>query len=134
MGRSSLLWAAGNPRELDRMVQELDGGRTSSTPGFLCHYWIPLYQVLEQRGFQVCLVNARHLKNASNRSKTDRLDCQWIQRQHSYGLQMPSFRPKASARSAPCSDIERISSYLFVSKPLDKVKDVSQSMHCSLFY
>ncbi len=57
-------------------------------------YWIPLFQVLEERGFEVCLVNAKHLKNVSNRPKTDRLDCQWIQRLHSYGLLAPSFRPK----------------------------------------
>jgi len=38
-------------------------------------YWIPLYEILEERGFQVCLVNARHLKNVSGR-KTDVLDCQ----------------------------------------------------------
>jgi transposase len=56
-------------------------------------YWIPLYQVLEERGFVVCLTNARHLKNVSGRPKTDRLDCQWIQRLHSYGLLKASFRP-----------------------------------------
>jgi transposase len=57
-------------------------------------YWIPLYQVLEERGFEVCLVNARQMKNVSGRPKTDRLDCRWIQRLHSYGLLMPSFRPE----------------------------------------
>jgi transposase len=57
-------------------------------------YWIPLYQVLEERGFEVCLVNARQLKNVSGRPKTDRLDCRWIQRLHSSGLLMPSFRPE----------------------------------------
>lgn len=56
-------------------------------------YWIPLYQLLETRGFDVCLVNARQMKNVSGRPKTDRLDCQWIQRLHSYGLLMASFRP-----------------------------------------
>ena len=55
-------------------------------------YWIPLYEVLEERGFEVCLVNARHLKNVSGR-KTDVLDCQWIQQLHTYGLLSPSFRP-----------------------------------------
>ncbi len=55
-------------------------------------YWIPLYQMLEERGFEVCLVNARQLKNVSGRPKTDRLDCRWIQRLHSYGRLMPSFR------------------------------------------
>ncbi len=56
-------------------------------------YWIPLYQILEERGFDVCLVNARQLKNVSGRPKTDRLDCCWLQRLHSYGLLMASFRP-----------------------------------------
>lgn len=55
-------------------------------------YWIPLFEVLEKRGFQVYLVNARNLKNVSGR-KTDVLDCQWIQQLHTYGLLRPSFRP-----------------------------------------
>jgi transposase len=55
-------------------------------------YWIPAFQVLERRGFKVCLVNARHVKNVSGR-KTDIADCQWIQRLHSYGLLNRSFRP-----------------------------------------
>jgi transposase len=55
-------------------------------------YWIPLYELLETRGFTVCLVNARHLKNVSGR-KTDVLDCQWIQQLHTYGLLNASFRP-----------------------------------------
>jgi transposase len=55
-------------------------------------YWIPIYEILEERGFEVCLVNARHLKNVSGR-KTDVLDCQWIQQLHTYGLLRPSFRP-----------------------------------------
>jgi transposase len=56
-------------------------------------YWIPLYQILVERGFDVCLTNARHLKNVAGRPKTDRLDCQWIQRLHSYGFLKASFRP-----------------------------------------
>jgi transposase len=55
-------------------------------------YWIPLYEILEERGFEVYLVNARHLKNVSGR-KTDVLDCQWIQQLHTYGLLSASFRP-----------------------------------------
>lgn len=48
-------------------------------------YWIPLYEILESRGFEVYLVNARHIKNVSGR-KSDVLDCQWIQQLHTYGL------------------------------------------------
>lgn len=55
-------------------------------------YWIPVYDLLEANGFQVLLVNARHIKNVPGR-KTDVLDCQWIQQLHSYGLLRGSFRP-----------------------------------------
>jgi transposase len=57
-------------------------------------YWIPIFELLEARGFQVFLVNARHLKNVPGR-KTDVLDCQWIQYLHSVGLLSGSFRPAA---------------------------------------
>ena len=55
-------------------------------------YWIPLFQLLERRGLAVLLVNARQIKNVSGR-KSDVLDCQWIQRLHTYGLLGGSFRP-----------------------------------------
>jgi transposase len=55
-------------------------------------YWIPLYQILETRGFAVFLVNAQHVKNVPGR-KTDVSDCQWIQYLHSVGLLKASFRP-----------------------------------------
>jgi transposase len=55
-------------------------------------YWIPVYQILEERGLDVCLVNARHVKNAPGR-KTDVSDCQWLQYLHSVGLLRASFRP-----------------------------------------
>jgi transposase len=56
-------------------------------------YWIPLYELLESRGFTVNLVNARHVQNVSGR-KSDVLDCQWLQQLMSYGLLSGSFRPK----------------------------------------
>jgi transposase len=56
-------------------------------------YWIPLYQILETRGFEVALVNARHVKNVPGR-KSDVADCQWLQQLHSYGLLRGSFRPE----------------------------------------
>ena len=57
-------------------------------------YWIPIYEILEERGFEACLVNAQATKNVSGR-KTDVLDCQWIQQLHTYGLFQASFRPPA---------------------------------------
>jgi transposase len=57
-------------------------------------YWIPLFELLEQRGFQVYLVNPRQTRHAPGRPKSDVLDCPWIQRLHSYGLLTASFRPE----------------------------------------
>jgi len=61
-------------------------------------YWIPIYEILESRGFEVYLVNARHIKNVTGR-KTDILDCQWIQQLHTYGLLQASFRPPEEIRA-----------------------------------
>jgi transposase len=57
-------------------------------------YWIPIFQILEARGLEVCLVNARHVKNVPGR-KSDVSDCQWLQYLHSVGLLRASFRPPA---------------------------------------
>ena len=56
-------------------------------------YWIPLYEILEQRGIRPCLVNARHMKNVPGR-RTDWHECQWLQFLHSVGLLRASFRPE----------------------------------------
>jgi len=56
-------------------------------------YWIPLFELLESRGFTVFLVNARHVKNVSGR-KSDVLDCQWLQQLMSFGLLQGAFRPQ----------------------------------------
>jgi transposase len=85
-------------------------------------YWIPVFQILERRGFQVILVNARQTKNVAGH-KTDVKDCQWIQRLHTYGLLQGSFRPKdpycvvrtylryrdelVSARSTQCQHLQK---------------------------
>ena len=66
-------------------------------------YWIPLYAVLEERGFAVLLVDPHKLKNVPGR-KTDVSDCQWLQQLHTYGLLATAFRPD--------SQIRRLRSYL----------------------
>ena len=55
-------------------------------------YWVALYELLDSLGFEVILVNARHVKNVSGR-KSDVLDCQWLQQLHSFGLLAGAFRP-----------------------------------------
>lgn len=54
-------------------------------------YWIALYDVLEQHGIRVVLVNAQHTKNVPGR-KTDVQECQWLMKLHTYGLLRDSFR------------------------------------------
>lgn len=55
-------------------------------------YWIPLFDLLEEQGFAVYLVDPRQLKRAPAR-KTDVLDCQLLQQWHALGLLSPAFRP-----------------------------------------
>ena len=66
-------------------------------------YWIPLFGVLEDRGFEVMLVDPRRIKNVPGR-KSDVQDCQWLQQLHTYGLLSAAFRPDA--------EIRRLRSYL----------------------
>lgn len=55
-------------------------------------YWIPTFELLESNGFDVKLINARHVKNVSAH-KTDVLDCQWLQQLGTFGLLKGAFRP-----------------------------------------
>ena len=57
-------------------------------------YWIAPYEILEERGLKVYLVNARHAKNLPGR-KSDETDCVWLRRLHTFGLLTNSFRPDA---------------------------------------
>jgi transposase len=57
-------------------------------------YWIPVFEILEARGIEVVLVNARHLRNVRGR-KSDVTDCEWLRELHSVGLLSASFRPAA---------------------------------------
>ena len=66
-------------------------------------YWIPVYEILEQRGFEVLLVNARDTRNVPGR-KTDVNDAQWLQQLHQHGLLRGSFRPRP--------DVARLRAYL----------------------
>lgn len=60
-------------------------------------YWIPLYDILEERGFEVYLVNARHTKNLPGR-KSDVQESQWLLKLHTYGLLNNSFQPPSDIR------------------------------------
>src|SRR6478735_6092141 len=60
-------------------------------------YWIPLYEILEDHGFEVYLVNARHTKNLPGR-KSDVQESQWLLKLHTYGLLNNSFQPTSDIR------------------------------------
>jgi transposase len=60
-------------------------------------YWVALHQILENYKLQVNVVNARHTKTLPGR-KTDVLECQWLQKLHTFGLLNNSFRPAAEIR------------------------------------
>jgi transposase len=55
-------------------------------------YWLPVYEILTEKGLEVFLVNARHTKNLPGR-KTDVQECQWLLQLHTFGLLNNSFRP-----------------------------------------
>ena len=73
-------------------------------------FWIPLFQILEARGLEVCLVNAHHVKHVPGR-KTDIADCQWLQYLHACGLLTASFHSPANisgrAKRTPFPDLPR---------------------------
>lgn len=80
-------------RDLIRLAEWLSTcGITSVAMESTGVFWIPLFQLLSDRGFRVCLVNARHVKNVPGR-KTDVSDCQWLQYLHCVGLLRASHRP-----------------------------------------
>ena len=60
-------------------------------------YWIPLFDMLEEDGFEVFLVNASHTKNLPGR-KSDVQECQWLLKLHTYGLLRNSFHPSSEIR------------------------------------
>jgi len=100
-------WAAVPPGRTDRPVREFGvmTGNLHALADWLIEcgvdtvalestgvYWIPLYEVLEQRGLKVWLVDARQMKYVPGR-KSDVQDCQWLQKLMSLGLLRGAFRP-----------------------------------------
>jgi transposase len=61
-------------------------------------YWIPVFEILQQRGMEVYLVNARHTKNLPGR-KSDIAECQWLLKLHTFGLLQNSFQPSDEIRA-----------------------------------
>lgn len=114
--------------ELERLADWLAQAKvTSVAMESTSVYWIPIYELLESRGFEVLLVNARQLSHVPGR-KTDMQDCQWIQTLHSCGLLRGSFRPseaicqlRALQRQRANLTAERTRAIQWMQKALDQM-------------
>jgi len=105
----------------------IEQGVTSVAMESTSVYWIPLYEMLESKGIEVVLVNARQLHGVPGR-KTDMIDCQWIQKLHSCGLLRGSFRPdeaicklRALRRQRSNLNGERTRAVQWMQKALDQM-------------
>jgi transposase len=86
-------------RDLNAIASCLkDHGVTSVAMESTGVYWVPLFLILQERGFEVILVNAKHVKNVTGR-KDDESDAEWLQKLHSCGLLSPSFQPDNLTRT-----------------------------------
>ena len=86
-------------RDLHAIVSKLkQHGITTVSMESTGVYWVPLFLLLQEHGFEVYLVNARHVKNVTGR-KDDESDAEWIQKLHSCGLLRPSFQPDNMTRT-----------------------------------
>ncbi len=93
-------------------------------------YWIPVYGILDEAGLKPVLVNAREIKAVKGRPKTDRLDCSWICRLHSYGLLRGSFVPPANVTALKnlCNCREKIVSES--ARAIQRMQKSLQRMNC----
>jgi hypothetical protein len=90
--------------DLYRMVEWLRGcGVKTIAMQSTGVYWIPLYDILEERGSEVFLVNARHTKNLPGR-KSDVQESQWLLKLHTYGLLNKSFEPLSDIPKYPTAE------------------------------
>lgn len=119
--------------ELRRLVKWLqDSGVETVAMESTGVYWIPVYGMLEETGLKPVLVNAREVKGVKGRPKTDRLDCMWICRLHSYGLLRGSFVPPANVTALKnlCDCREKIISES--ARSIQRMQKSLQRMNCRL--
>jgi transposase len=95
-------------------------------------YWIPLFELLESRGFEVWLVEPGQLSRRGARPKTDVLDVQWIQRLHSYGLLQASFRPPDSVMALRAYHRQRQMQVRYAASHTQHMQKALELMHVKL--
>jgi transposase len=96
-------------------------------------YWMPLFLVLEERGLEVCLVNARHFRNVPGR-KTDVLDCEWLQYLHSVGLLRGSFHPPEAVAAVRTILRHRVSLVQMASSHVQHMQKALTQMNIQLHH
>jgi transposase len=94
-------------------------------------YWIPLFEILVEHGFDVLLVDARKIKNVSGR-KTDIQDCQWIQQLHTYGLLHGSFIPEQNMRALRDMVRHRANLLRYRASHVQHIQKILQQMNLKL--
>jgi transposase len=95
-------------------------------------YWIPLFEWLERRGFRVLLIDPRQAQRASGRPKTDRYDCQWLQRLHAYGLLAGAFRPDDQVCVLRSVLRQRQMLVTYAGQPIQHMQKALEQMHVKL--
>jgi len=93
-------------------------------------YWIPLYEILEQRGLEVYLGNAQHTKNLPGR-KSDVQESQWLLKRHTHGLLNNSFLPPADIRVGRTYGRQRGEHVRGASTCIQRMQKVLTQMTCS---
>ena len=94
-------------------------------------YWLPLYDILDARGLEVYLVNARHTKNLPGR-KSDVQESQWLLKLHTYGLLRNSFYPSAEIRVVRTYWRQRADHVRAVSTCIQRMQKVLTQMNIQL--
>src|SRR5580658_7238421 len=94
-------------------------------------YWMPVFEVLEQHGLEVYLVNAQHTKNVPGR-KSDIQECQWLLKLHAFGLLNNSFQPTDEIRIARTLWRQRGSLVAEASSVIQRMQKVLTEMNIQL--
>jgi transposase len=94
-------------------------------------YWMPVFEVLEQQGLEVYLVNAQHTKNVPGR-KSDVQECQWLLKLHAFGLLNSSFQPTDEIRIARTLWRQRSNLVAEASSVIQRMQKVLTEMNVQL--
>jgi len=110
----------------------LEHGVTSVAMESTGIYWIPLFELLEDEGFEVFLVDPSYTKQVKGRPKTDRRDCQWIYRLHHVGLLAAAYRPNGPTCALLCHLRQRQSLIRYAGRHIQHMQKALEQMNVKL--